>query len=120
MILRRIWDHDLAWSFRRSPVTVVAAILTLVCVGAAVFAPWLSPQDPFNLAGLDLNEAFKPPAWMQGGDPSVSSLQITAVTAAAAHRVAVHDPAVAAHPWLEKATRYCLDAIQAMEEHPRV
>jgi peptide/nickel transport system permease protein len=67
LILRRIWDHDLAWSFRRSPVTVVAAVLTLVCVGAALFAPWLSPQDPFNLAALDLNEAFKPPAWNDAG-----------------------------------------------------
>jgi len=70
LILQRIWDHDLAWSFRRSPVTVVAAALTLVCVGAAVLAPWLSPQDPFNLAALDLNEAFKPPAWIESGSPA--------------------------------------------------
>jgi peptide/nickel transport system permease protein len=70
LILQRLWNHDLAWSFRRSPVTVVAAALTLVCVGAAVLAPWLSPQDPFNLAGLDLNEAFKPPAWIDAGSPA--------------------------------------------------
>ena len=69
MLLRRVWDHDLAWSFRRSPVTVVAAALTLVSVAAAVFAPWLAPQNPFDLAALDLNEAFKPPAWSEGGDP---------------------------------------------------
>jgi peptide/nickel transport system permease protein len=36
---------------------------------AAVFAPWLAPQNPFDLAALDLNEAFKPPAWSAGGDP---------------------------------------------------
>jgi peptide/nickel transport system permease protein len=36
---------------------------------AAVFAPWLAPQNPFDLAALDLNEAFKPPAWSEGGDP---------------------------------------------------
>ena len=69
MLLRRVWDHDLAWSFRRSPVTIVAAALTLVSVAAAVFAPWLAPQNPFDLAALDLNEAFKPPAWSAGGDP---------------------------------------------------
>jgi hypothetical protein len=56
--------------------------------------------------------------WWQGADPTASSLQITAVSAAAAHRVAAHDPAVAAHPWLERATRYCLDAIDALEEAP--
>jgi len=67
LFLRKAWDHDLAWSFRRSPVTVVAAVLTLACVGGALFAPWLAPQDPFNLAALDLNDAFKPPAWDEGG-----------------------------------------------------
>ncbi len=70
MILRRIWDHDLAWSFRRSPVTIVAAALTLICVSAALFSPWISPQDPFAPAALDLNAAFKPPAWVEGGEPS--------------------------------------------------
>ena len=67
-MFRRAWDHDLAWSFRRSPVTIVAALLTLVCVAGAAFSPWLSPQDPFNAAALDLNAAFKPPSWIEGGD----------------------------------------------------
>ncbi len=56
--------------------------------------------------------------WWNGADPSESSLQITTFTAAAAQRVAAHDPAVAAHPWLERATRYCLDAIEAIEQAP--
>jgi peptide/nickel transport system permease protein len=70
LLVRRIWDHDVAWSFRRSPVTVVAALLTLVCVGGALLAPWIAPQDPFDLAALDLNEAFQPPAWSEGGKPA--------------------------------------------------
>ena len=68
MIFRRIWDHDLAWSFRRSPVTVAAALLTLLCVGSALLSPWISPQDPFDAAALNLNDAFKPPAWLPGGE----------------------------------------------------
>ena len=67
MILRRVWQHDLAWSFRRSPVTVVAAALTVMCVGAALLAPWLSPQDPFDMAALNLSDAFTPPAWDEKG-----------------------------------------------------
>jgi peptide/nickel transport system permease protein len=46
---------------------MVAAALTLICVGAALLAPWLSPQDPFNMAALNLNEAFTPPAWDERG-----------------------------------------------------
>jgi peptide/nickel transport system permease protein len=65
--LLRLWDHDLAYSFRRSPVTVVAAILTLLCVGGALLSPWLAPHDPFDAAALSLDNAFKPPAWSAEG-----------------------------------------------------
>jgi len=65
--LRALWGHDLAYSFRASPVTVAAAALTLVCVGAALFAPWLAPYNPFDAAALDLNAAFAPPAWAPQG-----------------------------------------------------
>jgi hypothetical protein len=56
--------------------------------------------------------------WWVDADTSVSSLQITAVDTAAALRVASHDPAVASHPWLERATGYCMNAIESMEEPP--
>jgi peptide/nickel transport system permease protein len=64
---RRAWNHDLAWSFRHSPVTIVAALLTLVCVGGALFAPWLAPHNPFDSGSLNLSDGFTPPAWTQGG-----------------------------------------------------
>jgi peptide/nickel transport system permease protein len=68
VFFRRAWDHDLAWSFRRSPVTVAAAVLTAVCIAAAVLSPWIAPQNPFDASSLDLNDAFKPPAWEAGGE----------------------------------------------------
>jgi peptide/nickel transport system permease protein len=65
--LRALWGHDLAYSFRSSPVTIAAALLTLICVGAALLAPWLAPYNPFDAAALDLNAAFAPPAWIPQG-----------------------------------------------------
>lgn len=56
--------------------------------------------------------------WWEAADQSVSSLQMTATTAAGAHRVAAHDPAVATHPWLERATNYCLGAIERIGSQP--
>jgi hypothetical protein len=57
------------------------------------------------------------PFWASA-DPTVSSLQITAVVTGMAHRVAPHDSAVADHPWLSRATDYCLAAIGAMTDAP--
>ncbi|MFC5831102.1 hypothetical protein [Nonomuraea insulae] len=88
---------------------------------AVVLCDWLDAVTlpdgglPFSLP-LTVPTATAP--WWSGGDAGTSSLQITAVTAAAAQRVAVHDAAVARHPWLEKATRYCVDTIAALEERP--
>jgi hypothetical protein len=57
------------------------------------------------------------PFWAQA-DPQAFSLQITAIVAAHANRVAAHDPAVAGHPWLARATSCCLAAIAALEAAP--
>jgi hypothetical protein len=56
--------------------------------------------------------------WWKAGDPTTSSLQMTAQVAARAHLVARHDPAVAEHPWLGRATDWCLDAVRALDARP--
>ena len=68
--LRRLLDSDVFYSFRRSPLTIVAAATTLVCVVAAVFAGWLAPHNPFDLKTLNLLDAFTPPAWTGRGNPA--------------------------------------------------
>ena len=65
--LRRIFDSDLWWSFRQSPVTVAAALVALVIIAGAVLAPWIAPHDPFDPASLSLLDASNPPAWLAGG-----------------------------------------------------
>jgi peptide/nickel transport system permease protein len=64
---RRFVDSDLWWSFRRSHVTVVAAVVTLLLVGAALLCPWIAPYNPFDLASLSLLDAMIPPAWVGDG-----------------------------------------------------
>jgi peptide/nickel transport system permease protein len=65
--VRRVTDHDIFYSFTRSPVTILACFATLVILLSSVFAPWLTPHDPFNPASLDLMEAFTPPVWIEDG-----------------------------------------------------
>src|ERR1041384_4917712 len=65
--LRGFLDSALLWTFRHSPVAIVAAIVALTIILAAGMAPWLAPHDPFDLALLSLLDASNPPAWAIGG-----------------------------------------------------
>jgi peptide/nickel transport system permease protein len=67
--IARALDSDLFYSFRKSPVTVIAAIVTVICFGAALLAPWIAPHNPFDVASLNLLDSDNPPAWMPEGDP---------------------------------------------------
>ena len=65
--LARWFDSDVGYSFRTSPMAIAAAVIAFVCVFSSVFAGWVAPHNPFDLASLDLMDARLPPAWMEGG-----------------------------------------------------
>lgn len=66
--LRRFFDSDIWWSFTRSPITMLSALVALVCILGALLAPWIAPHNPFDLASLNLLDAFKPPVWIEEGE----------------------------------------------------
>ncbi|PPE66672.1 ABC transporter permease [Caldimonas caldifontis] len=65
--LQRFFDSDVWYSFRTSPVAVTAAIIAFICIFCALFANWVAPHNPFDLATLELSDSRLPPAWMEGG-----------------------------------------------------
>jgi peptide/nickel transport system permease protein len=65
--LERFFDGDVWHSFKSSPVAVGAALVAAVCIFCALFAPWVAPHNPFDLATLELSDARLPPAWEEGG-----------------------------------------------------
>jgi peptide/nickel transport system permease protein len=67
--LARFWDSDIAYSFRRSPVAIGAAVVAVILILSSAFAGWVAPHNPFDLATLNLLDASTPPAWQQGGQP---------------------------------------------------
>jgi peptide/nickel transport system permease protein len=67
-MLARAWDSDLAYNFRHSPVALVSALMALILVVAAVFAPLLAPHNPMDVASLSLLDSFKPPIGMPEAD----------------------------------------------------
>jgi peptide/nickel transport system permease protein len=47
---------------------MVSAVVALLCILGALFAPWIAPHNPFDLASLNLLDAFKPPSWIEEGE----------------------------------------------------
>ena len=66
--LRAMLDSDIAYSFLRSNLTIAAAVVTLVIVLAALLAPVIAPQDPYDLRQLNIIDSHIPPAWQSDGD----------------------------------------------------
>jgi peptide/nickel transport system permease protein len=73
-LLSRAWDSDLAYSFRRSPVAVGAALVALVMIAAALLADVIAPQNAFDPASLNLMDAFAHPGEAGMGSGRVFSL----------------------------------------------
>jgi hypothetical protein len=100
---------------------VFADIAPVTSPRAVELCDWLASVTlpdgglPFALPVADASACA--PFWAEA-DPGVSTLQSTAFAAGAALRVAAHDPAVAAHPWLDRASRYCFEAIDALDAAP--
>ncbi|MFG6465380.1 ABC transporter permease [Roseateles sp. BYS87W] len=66
--LRRFFDGDVWYSFRTSPVAMVAATVAVLVFVCAMAAEWVAPHNPFDLATLELLDSLKPPAWVAGGE----------------------------------------------------
>ncbi|WP_196260791.1 ABC transporter permease subunit [Pelagibacterium limicola] len=59
--LVRVLDSDLVFSYRRSPIAIVASIIAVVLILAAILAPWIAPYNPFNPRTLNLMDGFTKP-----------------------------------------------------------
>lgn len=60
----------LAWRRAAVPISVLlAGLVALIMLGAALFAPWIAPTDPTDIATYNLIDAEIPPFFTADGDP---------------------------------------------------
>ncbi|WP_084794610.1 ABC transporter permease [Pseudoponticoccus marisrubri] len=60
--LRNFWSD-----FRRSPVAVVSLVVIVVLAALSFGAPWVVPQNPYDMASLDWLDAFLAPGTVGSG-----------------------------------------------------
>ena len=63
-----IAQSDAIYDLSRSPGTLLAFACVFLILLSAIFAPWIAPQNPLDLASLELMNALKPPAFLPGGE----------------------------------------------------
>ena len=59
---RRFWAE-----YRESPLAVLALAVVAIIVLLALAAPVIAPQDPYDIANLDLSDARRPPGFVGSG-----------------------------------------------------
>ncbi len=59
--------RDLWWRFCEDRIALIAFAVVVLLVLMALFAPLISPQDPYDLSGLSLRDARRPPGFVGSG-----------------------------------------------------
>lgn len=54
----------------QSKIAIFGAVLMVLLIAAAIFAPWLAPQNPYDLAQLDILDARLTPGSKSSGVPA--------------------------------------------------
>ncbi len=67
-MLARLIKSEPVYLFFRSPAAMLAAIVAILVLGGAAFAPFLASTDPYDLSSFSLMDGLLPPLW-EGGDP---------------------------------------------------
>ena len=55
------------YSFLHDPAAMAGSLILTLFILAALLAPWITPQNPYNLETLNLEHFLTPPIWMDGG-----------------------------------------------------
>ncbi|MCG8335249.1 MAG: ABC transporter permease [Proteobacteria bacterium] len=55
------------YSYLHDPSALIGSVILLIFVLAALLAPWITPQNPYDLSAVSLEHFLTPPVWMEGG-----------------------------------------------------
>ncbi|MGR3662266.1 MAG: ABC transporter permease [Paracoccaceae bacterium] len=62
-------ENELIYLFLNNRLAQVAAVIAIISVFGALFAPIFAPTNPNDLASFDILDSFLPPVWEDLGDP---------------------------------------------------
>ncbi|WBA08595.1 ABC transporter permease [Salinivibrio kushneri] len=66
---QRFLDSDFFYHFKRDKVAITSFTIFMVFLLLALFAPLVSPTNPYDLMAIDIMDSELPPVWMEWSDP---------------------------------------------------
>jgi peptide/nickel transport system permease protein len=64
------WASEFVHNFRGNISAIIGGVIILFFILVVAFGPSLVRQNPYDIASLQLIDAYKPPVWLSGGDPN--------------------------------------------------
>lgn len=64
---KRRAENRLLNSYLRDPSALIGSFILVVFILAALLAPWIAPQNPYDLETVSLEHFLTPPIWMADG-----------------------------------------------------
>ena len=62
------WTSEFVYNFRGNSSAVIGSLIILFFIFIVICGPSLVQQNPYDIATLELMDAYKPPVWLDGGD----------------------------------------------------
>ncbi|MDG1257482.1 MAG: ABC transporter permease [Paracoccaceae bacterium] len=56
------------WLFVQSPAAIIAALVAIIIILGAIFAPWIARVNPYDLSSFSLFNGLLPPVWQDGSN----------------------------------------------------
>lgn len=63
------FQSEFFYNYRRSSSAMIGSALMVFFALAVLVGPFVVSQNPYDIAALNLMDSYKPPVWLDGGDP---------------------------------------------------
>lgn len=63
------YHSEFFYKYRRSSSAMIGSALMVFFALAVLVGPLVVSQNPYDIAALNLMDSYKPPVWLEGGDP---------------------------------------------------
>jgi peptide/nickel transport system permease protein len=64
---RRFFKSKIVHDYFHDPSAIFSSVLLVIFIIGAGFAPWIAPQNPYDLEKVSLEHFLTPPIWMEEG-----------------------------------------------------